>query len=125
MTDDSKSSGDLERREPRRNWLDVDATRLSGQERAELERRIIDEQLSLDVKDKIADRQFRDSSRDMARDLQYVKSLDESVRGDFQVDAKYQSASGETSVQIKRNTNFTYTVIAVVVGIVILYLLGR
>lgn len=109
----------------RPNVLDTELKNLTASERKELEKRVLHEQVNLDVKAKEADGKFIDSSRDMARDVQLVRGLEESTRGDYTVDGRYETASGETRVHVRRNNNMAMMVIAVVVGLVILILLNR
>lgn len=71
---------------------------LTASERKELERRVLHEQVNLDVKSKEADGRFINSSKDMARDVQLVRGLEDSTCGDYTVDGRYETASGETRV---------------------------
>lgn len=109
----------------RPNLVDTEVKNLTPSERKDLEKRVLHEQVNLDVKSKEADRRFINSSRDMARDVQLVRGLEGSTRGDYTVDGRYETASGETRVNVRRNNNMTMMVIAVVVGLVLLFLLNR
>ncbi|MGH9370466.1 MAG: hypothetical protein ACRD15_02915 [Vicinamibacterales bacterium] len=109
----------------RPNLLDTEVKNLTPSERKDLEKRVLHEQVNLDVKSKDADGRFINSSRDMARDVQLVRGLEDSTRGDYTVDGRYETASGETRVNVRRNNNMTMMVIAVVVGLVLLFLLNR
>jgi hypothetical protein len=118
-------AGGLKPTSGRPNILDVEVKNLTSSERKELEKRVLGEQVNLDVKSKEADGRFINSSRDMARDVQLVRGLEDSTRGDYTVDGRYETASGETRVNVRRNNNMTMMVIAVVVGLVLLFLLNR
>lgn len=109
----------------RPNLLDTEVKHLTASERKDLEKRVLQEQVSLDVKAKEADGRFINSSRDMARDVQLVRGLEDATRGDYSVDGRYETASGETRVNVRRNNNMTMMVIAVVVGLVLLLLFNR
>lgn len=109
----------------RPNLVDTEVKNLTPSERKDLEKRVLHEQVNLDVKSKEADGRFINSSRDMARDVQLVRGLEGSTRGDYTVDGRYETASGETRVNVRRNNNMTMMVIAVVVGLVLLFLLNR
>ena len=110
----------------RRNLLEEDTlTKLSATERAEIEKSVVREQVRLDAEAKAAADRFEGSSRDMARDVQLVRSLEESTRGDFTVDGRYDTASGRTTVKVRRQSNLTILIIAIVMGLVALVLLTR
>jgi hypothetical protein len=109
----------------RPNLLDVEVKNLTPGERKDLEKRVLHEQVNLDVKSKEADSRFINSSKDMARDVQLVRGLEDSTRGDYTVDGRYETASGETRVNVRRNNNMAMMVIAVVVGLILLFLLNR
>lgn len=110
----------------RKNLLDEDAlARLSPNDRAEIEKTLVREQIRADAEAKAAADRFQDSSRDMARDLNYIRSLEDSTRGDYTVGGHYDTASGRTTVTVRRLSNLTILVIAVVIGLVALVLLTR
>lgn len=118
-------AGDLTPAPRRPNLLDVEVGNLAPSERKDLEKRVLHEQVNLDVKSKEADGRFINSSRDMARDVQLVRGLEDATRGDYTVDGRYETASGETRVNVRRNNNTVMMVVAVVVGLVLLFLLNR
>lgn len=109
----------------RPNLLDTPIENLPVSQRRELEKKIIDEQIKLDVSVKKAEGRFVNSSRDMARDVQAARALEQSTRSDYDVNAHYRTASGHTDLRIKRNTNTVFMVIAIVIGIVVLLVLLR
>jgi hypothetical protein len=109
----------------RPNLLDVQLAGLSPAEKKDLQRRVATEQVNLDVKSKEAEHRFINSSRDMARDVQLVQKLEETTRGDYSVDSRYETASGQTNVKIRRNTNMIYMVVAIVIGLIVLLFLNK
>lgn len=121
----TETSGAIAPSVRRPSLLQVPVTDLSPQEKRELNQRILNEQISLDVKAEEAEKRFVNSSRDMARDVQFVRTLEDTTRGDYSVDARYETASGQTNVRIRRNTNTVYMVIAIVIGILVLWFLNR
>jgi hypothetical protein len=121
----TKAAGGLQPTAGRPNLLDGELRNLTASERKELEKRILNEQVNLDVKSKEADSRFVNSSKDMARDVQLVRGLEDATRGDYSVDSRYETASGETRVNVRRNHNMALMVIAVVVALALLFLLNR
>lgn len=110
----------------RKNLLDGDAlARLPAKDRAELQKTVVREQVRLDAEAKAAADRFEGSSRDMARDVEFIRSVEDSTRGDFTVDGRYDTASGRTTVKVRRQSNLTVLVIAIVIGLVALILLTR
>lgn len=110
----------------RPNLLDTRLENLPAAQRRELEKKILEEQFNLDVAAKQAEGRFVSSSRDMARDVHAVRAIEQSTRSDYEVRAHYETASGHTDLKVKRNTNASFMIIAIVIGIfVLLLLLGQ
>jgi hypothetical protein len=109
----------------RGSLLNLTLDELSEDQRKDLQKQIADEQIRLDVSRHEAEQRFHNSTRDMAGTIQAVRSLEDSSKSDFVVDAKFQTASGQTNITVKKNNNTVIIVVAIVVGIVILLLLNN
>ena len=107
----------------RPNLLDGALEKLSESQRAELEESVAKEQLNLDVSVKKAEARFVASTKDMARDARMAQQLDSSTKTDFKISSKYETASGNTNVEIRRSTNFNIMITAIVIGLVVLFIL--
>jgi len=109
----------------RPNLLDVPVEGLTPPEKKEIQKQVVAEQIRLDVRTKEAEGRFVASARDMARDVELVRALEQSTRGDYTVDGQYQTASGQTTVKVRRNTNTAMIIIAIVIGVIVLLVLTR
>ncbi|WP_239488833.1 hypothetical protein [Luteitalea sp. TBR-22] len=109
----------------RANLMDKDVKAISTSDSHAFGKQVRNEQLALDVAAKQSDQKFADSTRDMARDVQMVRGLEAATKGDYTVNSEYHTASGRTTVTVRKNSNTAAMVIAVIVGIVILFLLNR
>ena len=101
------------------NLLDLATSDLTDNDRRELAKRIVEEKLSLDVSERRADQRFYDSTRDMANTVQAVNAIEKSTKSDYDIRSKYETASGETNIHVKKNNNTAIIVIAIVLGVVL------
>lgn len=107
------------------NLLDTAIGELSPEQVSRLQNKVIEEKIKLSVNEKEADSRFLNSSRDMANTLNWVNQMDRNIKTDYALDSKFNTASGNTDVHVKRNNNLLITVIAVVVAVLIVVLLMR
>lgn len=101
------------------NLLDLATSDLTDNDRRELAKRIVEEKLSLDVSERKADQRFYDSSRDMANTIQALNAIEKSTKSDYDYHSRYTTASGESTIHVKKNNNTAIIVIAVVIGVVL------
>ena len=107
------------------NLLDTAIGELSPDQVSRLQNKVIEEKIKLSVNEKEADNRFVNSSRDMANTLKFVNEMDRSMKTDYDVNSKFNTASGSTDIHVKRNNNLLFTVIAVVVAVLFVVLLMR
>lgn len=105
--------------------LDSALVNLPPEQREKLIQKALEKKLDLDVEAMKANRRFNASSADMANTVDQVRKLEASTRSDYTVRANYETASGNTSVEVKKSNNTVVIVIAVVVAIVFLVLFSR
>jgi len=113
------SSGGAIVKRPDSNLLDVATDGLSSSELQALRGKAVEEKLRLDVSAREADHRFVNSSRDMANTVRMANELDQG-RNDYSIDANYETASGRTNVRVKRATNQSFLIIAIVVAVIVL-----
>lgn len=111
--------GSLPTRRAQENLLDVATSGLSPEEIRQLRGKALDARLELDVAARQADERFLNSSRDMANTVRLAGELDQG-RNDYDINASYDTASGRTAVRVKRATNQTLVVVAVVIAVIVL-----
>jgi len=68
---------------------------------------------------------YQASSVDMANTIHQVRALENSTKSDYTVRAEYETASGRTTVEIKKSNNMVIIIIAMVIGVVALILLSK
>lgn len=115
----------LVKQQERGNLLNVSLNNLTDQQKHELQQRIIDERINLDVSQLKADQRYFDSSRDMANTVKAVNALEQSSKSDYEVKSSYETASGQTNITVKKNNNTVIIVIAIVIGVIIFLFLKR
>ena len=109
----------------RGSLLNLTLDDLTENQKQELKMKIVEEKIGLDVSQAKADQRFYNSTRDMASTLQQVYNLEQSTKADYDINARYETASGSTQVTVKKNTNTMYIVVAVVVGIILFLLIRK
>lgn len=105
--------------------LDSALANLPAEQREKLIQKALEQKLDLEVEGIKANRRFDASSADMANTVDHVRRLEASTRSDYTVRASYETASGNTSVEVKKSNNTVVIVIAVVVAIVFLVFFSR
>lgn len=105
--------------------LNLTLNQLSENQVQELRKKILEEQIGLEVSQAKADQRFLNSSRDMASTIQAVRSLEQSSKSDYEVRSSFETASGNTNITVKKNNNTVIIVVAVVVGIILFLLLTK
>lgn len=106
-------------RRPDDNLLDMATRSLTPEDADALRRKALEAKLELDVAAREADHRFVNASRDMAGTVKMAHELDQG-RNDYQIESTYETASGRTTVRVKRATNQTIAVLVAAVAIVIL-----
>ncbi|MCE5341699.1 MAG: hypothetical protein LLF92_11340 [Planctomycetaceae bacterium] len=107
------------------SFLNLTFDELTESQKNELRKKIAEEKLGLDVAQAQADQRFYDSTRDMAATVQTVRGLEQSSKSDYEVRSTFNTASGNTNITVKKNTNTVIIVIAIVIGIIIFVLLRK
>lgn len=105
--------------------MDASLGELTAGQISQLQNKVVEEKIRLSVSEKEAEARYRNSSRDMAETTKMVHQLDRSVKTDYDINLRFETASGTTDIHVKRNNNLLITVIAVVVAILIVVLLTR
>ena len=116
VTTRSSSSGSL---------LDSAFQSLPQEQRQKLVEKALEKKLELDVEAVRAARRHEQSSADMHNTVRQVRELESSTKSDYTVRASYETASGNTNVEVKKSNNTTIIVVAVVIAIVFLILFSR
>ena len=109
----------LERLHKGGNLLDLEWNALTDEEKERLRKKVIEARFDLEVSRAKADQRFENAARDIAKTLQGLKALDES-KGNYEVKSDFETASGKTSIRVKKDTNTAIIVVAIVIGIIIL-----
>jgi len=94
------------------------------QQRALIEK-ALERKLELDASAAQSELRHRASSIDMANTISQLRALENSTGTDYTLKAEYDTASGRTSVEVRKSNTLVIIVIAVVIGILALILLGR
>lgn len=106
------------------NLLDSAFTALSKEEQQQLVAKAGEERIKIDASEKAADLRDRNSTADMVKTVQIAKALDH-TKADHTIKAHMETASGHTTVEIKKNNNTVIIVVAVVIGLIVLVLFSR
>ncbi len=107
------------------NLLDGAFAGLSKDQQNKLAVRAGEERIKIDASEKAADLRDRSSSSDMVKTVQIAKALDHTTKSDHTIRAHIETASGHTSIEIKKNNNTVIIVVAVVIGLIVLVLFSR
>lgn len=116
ITTRSSSSGSL---------LDSAFQSLPQEQRQKLVEKALEKKLELDEEAIRAARRHEQSGADMHNTVRQVRDLESSTKSDYTVRASYETASGNTNVEVKKSNNTTIIVVAVVIAIVFLILFSR
>jgi uncharacterized membrane protein len=100
--------------------LDEALSKLPKEQQERMLSKAIEKRIDIDAEAKIADLRYQASSVDMANTIRQVHALEQSTKSDYTVRADYQTASGKTSVEVKKSNNTVIIVIAIVIGIILL-----
>lgn len=85
----------------------------------------LERKLELEVDAAKAQQRHDRSGIDMHKTVEHVRNLESSTKADYTVRANYETASGNTSVEVKKNNSTVFIVIAVVVAVVFFLLFRR
>lgn len=102
------------------NLLEAAFERLPKEQRQRLMEKALEEKLRLDVEAARAEGRNIRNAVDMQRMIHVLQDLESSTNRDFTLQARYETASGNTSVEVKKSTNNTIVIVAVVIAIVFL-----
>lgn len=105
--------------------LDAAMSSLPAEHRDDLRRKALEKQLDLDAEAMKAQRRFDSSSVDMDNTVSTIRRLETATRADYTVRGNYETASGNTTVEVKRNNNTAVVVIAIAVAVVVFALFSR
>jgi hypothetical protein len=107
------------------NTLDTALEKLSKDHQNQLTVKAAEAQVRIDTSEKEADLRDRASTRDMAKTIDAARILDTQTKTDHTIKSTFETASGHTSFEIKKNNNTVIIVVAVVIGTVVLMLFSR
>lgn len=105
--------------------LDTVFQNLPAEQRDKLLAKALDKKLELEVDAAKAAQRHDRSGVDMHNTVRHVRDLESSTKSDYTVRATFETASGNTSVEVKKSSNTTIIVIAVVVAVIFLVLFAK
>lgn len=105
--------------------LDTAFQNLPAEQRDKLLVKALDKKLELEVDAAKAAQRHDRSGVDMHNTVRHVRDLEASTKSDYTVRATFETASGNTSVEVKKSNNTTIIVIAVVVAVIFLVLFAK
>ena len=105
--------------------LDTAFQNLPAEQREKLLAKAIEKKLELDVDAAKAAQRHERSGVDMHNTVRHVRDLESSTKSDYTVRATFETASGNTSVEVKKSNNTTIIVVAVVVALIFLVLFAK
>lgn len=105
--------------------LDATFQHLAPEQRQRLAEKAIEKKLELDVQAIQAAQRHERSSADMHNTVRHIGELERSTKSDYTVRATFETASGNTSVEVKKSNNTTIIVVAVVIAVIFLILFAR
>lgn len=121
----SRNDGPVAQNSGAGSLLDSALANIPAEQREKLIQKALEKRLDLDVEAVRANRRFDASSSDMTNTIDHVRRLESSTKSDYTVKANYETASGYTTVEVRKSTNTVLIVIAVVVAVVFLILFSR
>ena len=98
---------------------------LTESQLVDLQKKILEEQISLEVSQVKADQKFFNSTRDMAGTIQQIRDIEQSTKSDYTISSNYETASGQTKITVTRNSSTLLIIVAIVIGIVAFLLLDK
>ncbi|MDP3029344.1 MAG: hypothetical protein Q8O04_07595 [Deltaproteobacteria bacterium] len=98
---------------------------LPKEQRQKLMEKALEKKLELDVEAARAEGRHIRSDTDMHNTVRHVRELESSTKSDYTVKATFETASGNTSVEVKKSNNTTIIIVAVVIAVVFLVLFSR
>jgi uncharacterized membrane protein len=105
--------------------LDAAMSNLPADQREDLIRKALDRQLDLDAEEMKAQRRFDCSSADMNQILTDIHRLETTTKADYTVRGNYETASGNTTIEVKRNNNTVVIIVAIAAAICMFALFSR
>jgi len=105
--------------------LDTAFQNLPAEQRDKLLAKALDKRLELEVDAAKAAHRHDRSGIDMHNTVRHVRDLESSTKSDYTVRASFETASGNTSVEVKKSNNTVIIVIAVVVAVIFLVLFAK
>ncbi len=100
--------------------LDFSVQDLTREDKRELLRQLLAARVDLAVSQAKADQRFKNSTRDMQQTVQRVTELEQASKSDYEITSSFETASGKTNIQVKKNNNTVIIVIAIAIAIVVL-----
>jgi hypothetical protein len=127
MTDSSSkpSRTDVTTKSSTGSLLDAAFQNLPKDQRDKLLAKALDKRLELEVDAAKAAQRHDRSGIDMTNTVRHVRDLESSTKSDYTVRASFETASGNTSVEVKKSNNTTIIVVAVVVALIFLVLFAK
>jgi hypothetical protein len=107
------------------NLLDATLAGLPPDQQAKILAKVAEKRVELDHSEKSADLRHRASTAGMVQTVQTVRALEASSKSDYTVKADFETASGRTSVEVKKNNNTMIIVVAVVIAVIFLVIFSR
>lgn len=105
--------------------LDAAFQNLPADQREKLLAKALEKKLELDVEAAKAALRHNRSTVDIQNTVRHVRDLEYSTKSDYTVRATFETASGNTSVEVKKSNNTTIIVVAVVIALIFLVLFAK
>lgn len=127
MADKPSNDGskDIVNRPVSGNLLEAAFQDLPLEQRQKLIEKALEKKLELDVEAVRAEQRHTRSERDMHNTVRNVQDLESSTNSDYIVKANFETASGKTSIEVKKSNNTTIIVVAVTIAVIFLVLFAK
>jgi hypothetical protein len=97
--------------------LESSLRELSVEDRRELTRRAADAQLDLEISAAEARGRHRASGADLKNTIDAVRELENTTKADYTVRTETKTASGKTTIEVRKSPNQTIMIVVIVLGI--------
>jgi hypothetical protein len=105
--------------------LDAALSKMPKEQQEQILGEALKKRLEIEVQTREADLRFQSSSADMQRTIEQIGELEAKTGSDYTVRSEYETASGKTSIEVRKSNNTVIIVIAIVIGVILLFLVAR
>lgn len=107
------------------NILDAALAQLPEEQRLALVQKALEERIAIDAAAKKADMRLQASAADMDKTMDLLRETERSTKSDYRITGDFETASGRTNIEIKKQNNLAIIVIAIVFGVIVLFLFSH